>query len=146
MDGRSLSNFRFAADVMLLSNYEAGVVARLAELNETGKSRIARQPEEDTVHGQRLLREGGFQVERSHITEASSYACLGRSLNIKKDKEAKRGEKLTDLSSRQQTITRTPISERTYSARLFSLRISQRWSDVFRRKGGELDSNFVAPT
>ncbi|KAK6742879.1 hypothetical protein RB195_010255 [Necator americanus] len=83
VDGRFLSNLRFADDILLFSSSTNEAETMLNELNEAGKRiglRINRKKTQFMKNAH--CEDGGVQLERSQIVETPSYAYLGRSMNM----------------------------------------------------------------
>ncbi|KAK6767093.1 hypothetical protein RB195_026502 [Necator americanus] len=81
VDGRFLSNLRFADDIVLFPTNEAETM--LNELNEAGKRiglRINRKKTQFMKNA--YCEDGGVQLEGSQIVETPSYVYLGRSMNM----------------------------------------------------------------
>ncbi|KAK6754419.1 hypothetical protein RB195_013432 [Necator americanus] len=84
VDGRFLSNLRFADDIVLFSTDEAETM--LNELNEAGKRIGLRINRKKTLFMKNAYCEdGGVQLEGSQIVETPSYVYLGRSMNMEND-------------------------------------------------------------
>ncbi|KAK6761574.1 hypothetical protein RB195_022589 [Necator americanus] len=86
VDGRFLSNLRFAYDIVLFSSSTNEAETMLNELNEAGKRiglRINRKKTQFMKNA--YYEDGGAQLEGSHIVETSSYLYLGRSMNMEND-------------------------------------------------------------
>ncbi|KAK6754378.1 hypothetical protein RB195_013402 [Necator americanus] len=84
VDGRFLSNLRFADDIVLFSTNEAETM--LNEWNEAGKRiglRINRKKAQFMKNA--YCEDGEVQLEGSQIVETSSYVYLGRSINMEND-------------------------------------------------------------
>ncbi|KAK6764292.1 hypothetical protein RB195_024566 [Necator americanus] len=86
VDGRFLSNLRFADDIVLFSSSTNEAETMLSELNEAGKRiglRINRKKTQFMKNAS--CEDGGVQLEGSQIVETPSYVYLGRSMNMKND-------------------------------------------------------------
>ncbi len=86
VDGRFLSNLRFADDIVLFSSSINEAETMLKELNEVGKTiglRINRKKTQFMKNG--LIEDTELKLEGSPITETSSYVYLGRSMNMQND-------------------------------------------------------------
>ncbi|KAK6754360.1 hypothetical protein RB195_013390 [Necator americanus] len=86
VDGRFLSNLRFADDIVLFSSSTNEAEMMLNELNEAGKKtglRINRKKAQFMKNA--YCEDGGVQLEGSQIVETSSYVYLGRSMNMEND-------------------------------------------------------------
>ncbi|KAK6749720.1 hypothetical protein RB195_001993 [Necator americanus] len=82
VDGRFLSNLRFADDIVLFSSSTNEAETMLNELNEAGK-RINRKKTQFMKNAH--CEDGGVQLEGSQIVETPSYVYLGRSMNMEND-------------------------------------------------------------
>ncbi|KAK6754352.1 hypothetical protein RB195_013385 [Necator americanus] len=83
VDGRFLSNLRFADDIVLFSSSTNEAEMMLNELNEAGKKtglRINRKKAQFMKNA--YCEDGGVQREGSQIVETPSYVYLGRSMNM----------------------------------------------------------------
>ncbi|KAK6761889.1 hypothetical protein RB195_022833 [Necator americanus] len=88
VDGRFLSNLRFADDIVLFSSSTNEAETMLNELNEVGKRiglRINRKKTQFMKNA--YCEDGGVQLEGSQIVETPSYVYLGRSMNMENDLE-----------------------------------------------------------
>ncbi|KAK6760849.1 hypothetical protein RB195_022061 [Necator americanus] len=86
VDGRFLSNLRFADDIVLFSSSINEAETMLNELNEAGKRiglRINRKKTQFMKNAH--CEDGGVQLEGSQIVETPSYVYLGRSMNMEND-------------------------------------------------------------
>ncbi|KAK6745517.1 hypothetical protein RB195_011939 [Necator americanus] len=86
VDGRFLSNLRFADDIVLFSSSTNEAETMLNELNEAGKRiglRINRKKTQFMKNAH--CEDGGVQLEGSQIVETPSYVYLGRSMNTEND-------------------------------------------------------------
>ncbi|KAK6742939.1 hypothetical protein RB195_010297 [Necator americanus] len=86
VDGRFLSNLRFADDIVLFSSSTNEAETMLNELNEAGKRiglRINRKKTQFMKNAH--CEDGGVQLEGSQIVETPSYVYLGRSMNMEND-------------------------------------------------------------
>ncbi|KAK6753596.1 hypothetical protein RB195_012904 [Necator americanus] len=86
VDGRFLSNLRFADDIVLFSSSTNEAETMLNELNEAGKRvglRINRKKTQ--FMKSTYCEDGGVQLEGSQIVETPSYVYLGRSMNMEND-------------------------------------------------------------
>ncbi|KAK6749833.1 hypothetical protein RB195_002068 [Necator americanus] len=86
VDGRFLSNLRFADDIVLFSSSTNKAETMLNELNEAGKRiglRINRKKTQFMKNA--YCEDGGVQLEGSQIVETPSYVYLGRSMNMEND-------------------------------------------------------------
>ncbi|KAK6752024.1 hypothetical protein RB195_003444 [Necator americanus] len=87
VDGRFLSNLRFADDIVLFSSSTNEAEALLNELNEAGKKmglRVNRKKRQFMKKA--YCKDGGVQIEGSQIVETSSYVYFGRStMNMEND-------------------------------------------------------------
>ncbi|KAK6762035.1 hypothetical protein RB195_022940 [Necator americanus] len=86
VDGRFLSNLRFADDIVLFSSSTNEAETMLNELNEAGKRiglRINRKKTQFMKNA--YCEDEGVQLEGSQIVETSSYVYLGRSMNMEND-------------------------------------------------------------
>ncbi|KAK6755599.1 hypothetical protein RB195_014147 [Necator americanus] len=86
VDGRFLSNLRFADDIVLFSSSTNEAETMLNELNEAGKRiglRINRKKTQFIKNAH--CEDGGVQLEGSQIVETPSYVYLGRSMNMEND-------------------------------------------------------------
>ncbi|KAK6726965.1 hypothetical protein RB195_004953 [Necator americanus] len=86
VDGRFLSNLRFADDIVLFSCSTNEAETMLNELNEAEKRiglRINRKKTQfmENAH----YEDGGVQLEGSQIVETPSHVYLGRSMNMEND-------------------------------------------------------------
>ncbi|KAK6748958.1 hypothetical protein RB195_001522 [Necator americanus] len=98
VDGRFLSNLRFADDVVLFSSSTSEAETMLNELNETGKRiglRINRKKTQFMKNA--YCEDGGVQLEGSQIIETSSYVYLGRSMNTENDLKEQLNRKMRAL-------------------------------------------------
>ncbi|KAK6726501.1 hypothetical protein RB195_004682 [Necator americanus] len=82
VDGRFLSNLRFADDIVLFSSSTNEAETMLNELNEAGL-RINRKKTQFMKNAH--CEDGGVQLEGSQIVETPSYVYLGRSMNMEND-------------------------------------------------------------
>ena len=88
VDGRFLSNLRFADDIVLFSKSTTEAETMLKELNEVGRRFGLRINRKKTQFMKNAYSEGeGIQLEGSPIAETSSYVYLGRSMNMENDLE-----------------------------------------------------------
>ncbi|KAK6763631.1 hypothetical protein RB195_024085 [Necator americanus] len=90
VDGRFLSNLRFADDIVLLSSSTNEAETMLNELNEARKRvglRINRKKTQFMKNA--YCEDGGVQLEDSKIVETSSYVYLGRPMNMENDLKEK---------------------------------------------------------
>ncbi|KAK6749788.1 hypothetical protein RB195_002036 [Necator americanus] len=86
VDGRFLSNLRFADDIVLFSSSTNEAETMLNELNEAGKRIALRINKKKTQFMKNAYCEdGGVQLEGSQIVETPSYVYLGRSMNMEND-------------------------------------------------------------
>ena len=85
VDGRFLSNLRFADDIVLFSNSTNEAETMLNELNEAGKRIGLRINRKKTQFMKNAYCKGGVQLEGSQIVETSSYVYLRRSMNMEND-------------------------------------------------------------
>ncbi|KAK6764960.1 hypothetical protein RB195_025048 [Necator americanus] len=86
VDGRFLSNLRFADDIVLFSSSTNEAETMLNELNEAGKRVGLRTNRKKTQFMKNAYcNDGGVQLEGSLIVETSSYVYLGRSMNMEND-------------------------------------------------------------
>ncbi|KAK6761527.1 hypothetical protein RB195_022555 [Necator americanus] len=88
VDGRFLSNLRFADDIVLFSSSTNEAETVLNELNEAGKRiglRINRKKTQFMKNA--YCEDEGVQLEGSQIVETPSYVYLGRSMNMENDLE-----------------------------------------------------------
>ena len=86
VDGRFLSNLRFADDIVLFSSSITEAETMLKELNEVGNKiglRINRKKTQFMKNA--LCEDAGMEFEGTPITETSSYVYLGRSMNMEND-------------------------------------------------------------
>ncbi|KAK6741808.1 hypothetical protein RB195_009591 [Necator americanus] len=86
VDGRFLSNLRFADDIVLFSSSTNEAETMLNELNEAGKRiglRINRKKTQFMKNAH--CEDGGVQLEGPQIVETPSYVYLGRSMNMEND-------------------------------------------------------------
>ncbi|KAK6757612.1 hypothetical protein RB195_015434 [Necator americanus] len=86
VDGRFLSNLRFADDIVLFSSSTNEAETMLNELNEAGKRiglRINRKKTQFMKNAH--CEDGGVQLEGFQIVETPSYVYLGRSMNMEND-------------------------------------------------------------
>ncbi|KAK6765464.1 hypothetical protein RB195_025399 [Necator americanus] len=86
VDGRFLSNLRFADDIVLFSSSTNEAETMLNELNKAGKRiglRINRKKTQFMKNAH--CEDGGVQLEGSLIVETPSYVYLGRSMNMEND-------------------------------------------------------------
>ncbi|KAK6732101.1 hypothetical protein RB195_016466 [Necator americanus] len=86
VDGRFLSNLRFADDIVLFSSSTNEAETMLNELNEAGKRlelRINRRKTQFMKNA--YCEDGGVQLEGSQIVKTSSYVYLGRSMNMENE-------------------------------------------------------------
>ncbi|KAK6734511.1 hypothetical protein RB195_017976 [Necator americanus] len=86
VDGRFLSNLRFADDIVAFSSSTNEAETMPNELNEVGKRiglRINRKKTQFMKNAH--CEDGGVQLEGFQIVETPSYVYLGRSLNMKND-------------------------------------------------------------
>ncbi|KAK6757419.1 hypothetical protein RB195_015317 [Necator americanus] len=86
VDGRFLSNLRFADDIVLFSSSTNEAETMLNELNEAGKRiglRINRKKTQFMKNAH--CEDGRVQLEGSQIVETSSYIYLGRSMHMEND-------------------------------------------------------------
>ncbi|EYC30135.1 hypothetical protein Y032_0005g2468 [Ancylostoma ceylanicum] len=83
IDGRFLSNLRFADDIVLFSKSTEEAEVMINELNEVGKRIGLRINRTKTQFMKNMYCEGErIELEGSHIMETSSYVYLGRSMNV----------------------------------------------------------------
>ncbi|KAL6723479.1 hypothetical protein Aduo_018478 [Ancylostoma duodenale] len=83
VDGRFLSNLRFADDIVLFSKSTNEAEAMLCELNEVGKRIGLRINRAKTQFMKNAYCEGKrIELDGSGIKETSSYVYLGRSMNM----------------------------------------------------------------
>ena len=88
VDGRFLSNLRFADDIVLFSRSTAEAETMLKELNEAGKRFGLRINRKKTQFMKNAYSEGeGVELEISPIAETPSYVYLGRLMNMENDLE-----------------------------------------------------------
>ncbi|KAK6731318.1 hypothetical protein RB195_007657 [Necator americanus] len=83
VDGRFLSNLRFADDIALVSSSTNEADTMVKELDEAGKRiglRINRKETETMKNA--YCGDEGIQLEGSQIVETLSYVYLGRSMNM----------------------------------------------------------------
>ncbi|KAK6737066.1 hypothetical protein RB195_019643 [Necator americanus] len=86
VDGRFLSNLRFADDIVLFSSSTSEAETMLNELNEAGKRIGLRINRKNTQFMKNAhCEDGGLQLEGSQIVETPSYVYLGRSMNMEND-------------------------------------------------------------
>lgn len=86
VDGRFLSNLRFADDIVIFSRSISEAEAMLSELNEVGKRIGLRINRKKTQFMKNAWCEGQhIELDGSPITETSSYVYLGRSMNMEND-------------------------------------------------------------
>ncbi|KAK6745401.1 hypothetical protein RB195_011870 [Necator americanus] len=86
VDGRFLSNLRFADDIVLFSSSTNEAESMLNELNEAEKRIGLRINRKKTQFMKNAYYEGGgVQLEGSQIVETPSYVYLGRSMNMEND-------------------------------------------------------------
>ena len=86
VDGRFLSNLRFADDIVLFSSSITEAETMLKELNEVGKKiglRINRKKTQFMKNA--LCEDAEMELEGTPITETSSYVYLGHSMNMEND-------------------------------------------------------------
>ncbi|KAK6764609.1 hypothetical protein RB195_024799 [Necator americanus] len=86
VDGRILSNLRFADDIVLLPSSINETETMHNELNEAGRKiglRINRKKMQFIKNA--YCEDGGVQLEGSQIVETPSYVYFGRSMNMKND-------------------------------------------------------------
>ncbi|KAK6726534.1 hypothetical protein RB195_004703 [Necator americanus] len=86
VDGRFLSNLRFADDIVLFSSSTNEAETMLNELNEAGKRiglRINRKKTQFMKNAH--CEEGEVQLEDSQIVETPSYVYFGRCMNMEND-------------------------------------------------------------
>ncbi|KAK6749318.1 hypothetical protein RB195_001742 [Necator americanus] len=86
VDGRFLSNLRFADDIVLFSSCTNEAERRLNELNEAAKRiglRIKRKKTQFMKNAH--CEDGGVQLEGSQIVETLSYVYIKRSMNMEND-------------------------------------------------------------
>ena len=86
VDGRFLSNLRFADDIVLFSSSITEAETMLKELNEVGKKiglRINRKKTQFMKNA--LCEDAEMELEGTPIMETSSYVYLGRSMNMEND-------------------------------------------------------------
>ncbi|KAK6758057.1 hypothetical protein RB195_015708 [Necator americanus] len=81
VDGRFLSNLRFADDIVLFSSSTNEAETMLNELNEAGKRIGLGINRKKNAY----CEDGGVQLEGSQIVETPSYVYLGRSMNMEND-------------------------------------------------------------
>ncbi|KAK6741274.1 hypothetical protein RB195_009245 [Necator americanus] len=84
VDGRFLSNLRFADDIVLFSSSTNEAETMLNELNEVGK-RIGLRINRKKTQFMKNCEDGGVQLEGFQIVETPSYVYLGRSMNMEND-------------------------------------------------------------
>ncbi len=88
IDGRFLSNLRFADDIVLFSSNTTEAEAMLKELNEAGKKFGLRINRKKTQFMKNAYSErGGIQLDGSPITQTPSHVYLRRSMNMENDLE-----------------------------------------------------------
>ncbi|KAK6764744.1 hypothetical protein RB195_024901 [Necator americanus] len=85
VDGRFLSNLRFADDIVLFSSSTNEAETMLNELNEAGKRIGLRINGKTQFMKNAHCEDGGVQLEGFQIVETPSYVYLGRSMNMEKD-------------------------------------------------------------
>ncbi|KAK6756763.1 hypothetical protein RB195_014908 [Necator americanus] len=86
VDGRFLSNLRFADDIVFFSSSTNEAETMLSELNEAVKRigpRINRKKTQFMKNA--YCEDGGVQLEGFQIVETPSYVYLGRSMNMEND-------------------------------------------------------------
>ena len=83
IDGKFLSNLRFADDIVLFSRNTNEAATMLNELNEAGKKIGLRINRKKTQFMKNPWCEGDeVKLDGSLITETTSYMYLGRSMNM----------------------------------------------------------------
>ncbi|KAK6761046.1 hypothetical protein RB195_022203 [Necator americanus] len=95
VDGRFLSNLRFADDIVLFSSSTSEAETMLSELNEAGKRiglRINRKKTQFMKNA--YCEDGGVQLEGSQIVEGSSFAYLEPSMNMENDLKEERNRRM----------------------------------------------------
>ncbi|KAK6756506.1 hypothetical protein RB195_014739 [Necator americanus] len=86
VDGRFLSNLRFADNIGLFSSSTNEAETMLNELNEAGRRIGLRMNRKKTQFMKNAYCEdGGVQLEGSQIVKTSSYVYLGLSMNMEND-------------------------------------------------------------
>ncbi|KAK6744791.1 hypothetical protein RB195_011485 [Necator americanus] len=86
VDGRFLSNLRFADDIVLFPSSTNEAETMLNELNEAGKRiRLRINRKKTQLMKNAYCEDGGVQPKGSQIVEASSYVYLGSSMNMEND-------------------------------------------------------------
>ncbi|KAK6758364.1 hypothetical protein RB195_015901 [Necator americanus] len=86
VDGRFLSNLRFADDIVLFSSSTNEAETMLNELNEAGKRIGLRINGKKTQFMKNAhCEDGGVQLEGFQIVKTPSYKYLGRSKNMEND-------------------------------------------------------------
>ncbi|KAK6760491.1 hypothetical protein RB195_021816 [Necator americanus] len=86
VDGRFLSNLRFADDIVLFSSSTNEAETMLNEMNERGRRIGLRINGKKTQFMKNAHCEnGGVQLEGSQIVETPSHVYLGRSINMEND-------------------------------------------------------------
>ncbi len=94
VDGRFLSNLRFADDIVLFSQDIKEAETMLKELNEAGKKiglRINRKKTQFMRNS--WSEEGQIVLDGSPIVETTSYVYLGRSINMNNDLKEELGRR-----------------------------------------------------
>ncbi|EYB82909.1 hypothetical protein Y032_0347g3154 [Ancylostoma ceylanicum] len=94
VDGRFLSNLRFADDIVLFSRSTEEAQAMLNELNEVGKKIGLRMNRTKTKFMKNAFCDGErIELEGTQIAETMSYVYLGRSLNMENDLKEELGRR-----------------------------------------------------
>ncbi|KAK6762716.1 hypothetical protein RB195_023433 [Necator americanus] len=140
VDGRFLSNLRFADDIVLFSSSTNEAETMLNELNEAGKRiglRINRKKTQFMKNA--YCEDGGVQLEGSQIVETPSYVYLGRSMNMENDLKEKlnrrtRAERAAFASVREAT---DQLTDQDLRAHLFDSTVlpalcyaAETWADT----------------
>ena len=86
VDGKFLSNLRFADDIVIFSRSTTEAEAMLGELNEAGRKIGLRINRKKTQFMKNAWCNGGHvNIDGSPIVETKSYVYLGRSMNMEND-------------------------------------------------------------
>ncbi|EYC10637.1 hypothetical protein Y032_0054g2471 [Ancylostoma ceylanicum] len=94
VDGRFLSNLRFADDIVIFSRSTEEAQAMLNELNEVGKKIGLRMNRTKTKFMKNAFCDGErIELEGTQIAETMSYVYLGRSLNMENDLKEELGRR-----------------------------------------------------
>ncbi|VDM52240.1 unnamed protein product [Angiostrongylus costaricensis] len=107
--GKFLTNFRFADDIVTFSRSTSEAEVMINELNEAGKKIVLRINRKNTQFMKNSWCEGEkIELEGSPIAEATSYAYLGRPMNMENNMKKK-----LDRRRRAAWVEFSPLREAT---------------------------------